>query len=263
MVDRNVGFQLQQHRARISRQIRQAGAVDFFNILTGTELLEMTEAQLPEHRERLYPPTVALSMFMKQALEEDRSCQRAVNAWAAQRAAEGLSVQSIRTGAYCRARQRVPLEMISALTRASGRLLSTQAQRCWGWRGRAVKLADGTGISMADSEIAARVAIRIVDAQYRRAPQHLGHAEEHVEHVLALTAALARVITDIQHRREAKRRAADRVDVILRIGKRRAQRRVAAIEIACDADVGAEVLVVVFGGKAQAGGQRIESCERL
>ena len=100
MVDRNVGFQLQQHRARISRQIRQAGAVDFFNILTGTELLEMTEAQLPEHRERLYPPTVALSMFMKQALEEDRSCQRAVNAWAAQRAAEGLSVQSIRTGAY-------------------------------------------------------------------------------------------------------------------------------------------------------------------
>jgi len=151
LVDRNVGFQSQQHRARISRQIRQAGAVDFFNILTGAELLAMTEAHLPEHRERLYPPTVALSMFMKQALEADRSCQRAVNAWAAQRAAEGLSVQSIRTGAYCRARQRVPLEMISALTRASGRLLSTQAQRCWGWRGRAVKLADGTGISMPDT----------------------------------------------------------------------------------------------------------------
>ena len=100
MVNRNVGFQSQQHRAHISRQIRQAGAVDFFNILTGAELLEMTEAHLPEHRERLYPPTVVLSMFMKQALEEDRSCQRAVNAWAAQRAAEGLSVQSIRTGAY-------------------------------------------------------------------------------------------------------------------------------------------------------------------
>lgn len=41
--------------------------------------------------------------------------------------------------------------MVTALTRESGRLLSTQAQRCWRWRGRAVKLADGTGISMPDS----------------------------------------------------------------------------------------------------------------
>lgn len=151
MGDRNVGFQSQQHRERISRQIRQAGAVDFFNILTGPELLDMTDAHLPEHRERLYPPTVTLSMFMKQVLEADRSCQRAVNAWAGQRAAEGLSVQSIRTGAYCQARQRLPLEMVMALTRESGRLLSTQAQRCWHWRGRTVKLADGTGISMPDT----------------------------------------------------------------------------------------------------------------
>ena len=120
MFDRNVDFHSRQHRSRISRQIRRAGAVDFFNLLTGPELLEMTETHLPEHRERLYPPTVALSMFMKQSLEVDRSCQRAVNAWAAQRAAEGLSVQSMRTGAYCRARARLPLEMIIALTRESG-----------------------------------------------------------------------------------------------------------------------------------------------
>jgi hypothetical protein len=125
--------------------------VDFFNILTGPELLDMTEAHLPEHRERLYPPTVTLSMFMKQVLEADRSCQRAVNAWAAQRAVEGLSVQSIRTGAYCQARQRLPLQMATALTRASGRLLSWKAPRAWRWRGRAVKLADGTGISMPDT----------------------------------------------------------------------------------------------------------------
>jgi hypothetical protein len=151
LVDRNVSFQSQQHRDRIRRQLRQAGAVDFFNILTGSALLDMTDAYLPEHRERLYPPTVTLSMFMKQGLEADRSCQRAVNAWAAQRAADGLSVQSIRTGAYCQARQRLPLQMVTALTRETGRLLSTQAQRCWRWRGRAVKLADGSGISMPDT----------------------------------------------------------------------------------------------------------------
>lgn len=151
MINRNASFASQQHRDRICRQAKQAGAVDFFNMLTGPELLALTDSYLPGHRERLYPPTVTLSMFMKQVLAADRSCQRAVNAWAGQRAVEGLSVQSIRTGAYCQARQRLPLEMVRALTRETGRLLSSQSQRGWRWRGRAVKLADGTGISMPDT----------------------------------------------------------------------------------------------------------------
>lgn len=151
MTDRNVQQRYQQHRRKIHRQARQTEAVDFFNVLTGPDLLEETEAYLPAHRERLYPPTVTLSMFMKQALSADRSCQRAVNAWAAQRTAEGLAVQSIHTGAYCRARLRLPIEMITALARESGRLLCTQAQHGWRWRGRVVKLADGTGISMPDT----------------------------------------------------------------------------------------------------------------
>jgi hypothetical protein len=149
--NRNVERRHRQHRRKIHQRVRQSEAVDFFNVLTGPELLERTEAYLPAHRERLYPPTVTLSMFMKQALSEDRSCQRAVNAWAAQRTTEGLAVQSVRTGAYCRSRQRLPLEMVTALARESGRLLSTQAQQGWRWRGRVVKLADGTGISMPDT----------------------------------------------------------------------------------------------------------------
>ena len=148
---RSVRLQSQQHRNRIRRQVSKVGAVDFFNVLTGPQLLEITDAHLPAHRERLYPPTVTLSMFMKQGLEADHSCQQAVNAWAAQRAAEGLGVSSVRTGAYCQARQRLPLAMVTALTHATGRLLSTRAQPQWGWRGRAIKLADGTTVSMPDT----------------------------------------------------------------------------------------------------------------
>ena len=43
--------------------------MEFFNVLTSPELLQTTEALLPKHRERLYPPTVVLSMFMRQALD--------------------------------------------------------------------------------------------------------------------------------------------------------------------------------------------------
>jgi hypothetical protein len=149
--DRNAEFESQQHVKRISRNADQIGAVDFFNLLTGPQLLEMTDSLLPEHRERLYPPTLALSMFMGQVLSEDGSCQKAVDSWAAQRAAEGQSVQSINTGAYCRARQRLPLEMLSTLTRYTAQQLSARAQAGWRWRGRSVKLVDGTGILMPDT----------------------------------------------------------------------------------------------------------------
>ena len=151
MNNHNAEFESQQHAKSVSRNVRKIEAVDFFNLLTGPELLEMTDSYLPEHRERLYPPTVTLSMFMMQALNEDGSCQKAVAGWAAQRTAEGLGVKSVNTGAYCKARQRLSVEMVSALTRQTAQLLSAQALPGWRWRGRCVKLVDGTGISMPDT----------------------------------------------------------------------------------------------------------------
>lgn len=151
MNKRTAQSEFQQHRESIHQGVRRQRTVDFFNVLTGPLLLELTEAHLPTHRERLYPPTVTLSMFIKQALEVDGSCQRAVNGWAAQRAAEGFSPRSVRTGAYCKARQRLSAEMVIALTRETGKLLCTQADSGWRWRGRTVKLVDGTGISMPDT----------------------------------------------------------------------------------------------------------------
>lgn len=150
-MDRNAQSVLHQRRRSIERLARSTQALEFFSVLTSPELLETTEALLPEHRDRLYPPTVTLSMFMRQMLEADGSCQKAVNGWAAQRAADGLRACSVRTGGYCRARQRLPLEMVSALARKTGSLLSQKARTQWLWRGRAVKLVDGTGLSMPDT----------------------------------------------------------------------------------------------------------------
>ena len=73
MRERNAEFRSKQHRQQIARRARRVDAVGFFNLLTGPELFEVTEAHLPEHRERLYPPTVAVSMFMRQALDAGSS----------------------------------------------------------------------------------------------------------------------------------------------------------------------------------------------
>ena len=151
-MDRNARSRQHQRRKGIERRARSTEAVEFFNVLTSPELLDATEALSPEHRERLYPPTVTLSMFMRQALEADGSCQKAVNGWAAQRVADGLRPSSTRTGGYCRARARLPLSMVSGLAQETGRQLHQRARPQWCWRGRAVKLVDGTGISMPDTQ---------------------------------------------------------------------------------------------------------------
>jgi hypothetical protein len=151
-MDRNARSRRQQYQTRIAHRAKATEAVEYFNVLTSPELLEATEELMPEHRERLYPPTVTLSMFMRQVLETDHSCQKAVNGWAAQRVADGLKPMSVRTGGYCRARQRLPLAMLGGLTRETGRQLNALAEPGWCWRGRSVKLVDGTGISMPDTE---------------------------------------------------------------------------------------------------------------
>ena len=93
-----VGAQQQQVQRDIRAHARHSDAAAFFNLLTGTDLLDEVESLLPEHRERLFPPTETLSMFLAQALNADRSCQNIVNTTAMHRLAGGLPPCSTHTG---------------------------------------------------------------------------------------------------------------------------------------------------------------------
>ena len=76
----------QQSQHCIKKYCQASSAYRFFNLLTSDQLLETVDSLLPDHRERLFPPTETLSMF----LSEDRSCQRVVNESAVNRAVSGL-----------------------------------------------------------------------------------------------------------------------------------------------------------------------------
>lgn len=145
----------QRVRAQQCRQIRrrvdESDAYAFFNLLTGPAWFDQLESLLPEHRERLFPPTETLSMFLGQALSADRSCQQAVDEAAVKRLRGGLPVCSTHTGAYCKARQRLPLELVRSLLRFSGREMAEQTSPAWHWRGQPVRLVDGTTVPMPDT----------------------------------------------------------------------------------------------------------------
>ena len=139
-----------QHH-RITAYRASSNSYGCFNLLTGDDLLDEVESLLPAHRERLYPPTETLSMFLAQAMSADRSCQNMVNQAAIQRLAGGLSAGSTVTGGYCRARQRLPLNLVSSLTQYLGELIDQQAPEQWRWQGRPVRIVDGTTVTMPDT----------------------------------------------------------------------------------------------------------------
>ena len=140
-----------QQQGRVRRQAEQSDAYAFFNLLTSPALLDEVESLLPEHRERLFPPTETLSMFLSQALSADRSCQRAVNEAAVKRLIGGLPRASTHTGAYCRARARLPQTMPASLVRHTGQAMTAKAPAAWHWRGHPVRLVDGTTVVMPDT----------------------------------------------------------------------------------------------------------------
>ena len=107
-------------RHRIRQRSQAIHSCDFFNALTDPDLLDVVDQQLPAHRERLFPPTTTLSLFMAQTLNSDTSCQATMDRHVVERIANDLSPCSTSTGAYCKARQRLPLTMVRSLLQHTG-----------------------------------------------------------------------------------------------------------------------------------------------
>lgn len=136
---------------RVQRYAHTQTAIDIFNALTHRELLDSLEAKLPTHRERLFPPTETLSMFIAQVLSSDGSCRNAVDQAATQRLINALPLCSTATGGYCQARARLPLALIIHLTLAIALKIGAQVRKDWYWHGRRVRLIDGTTLTMPDT----------------------------------------------------------------------------------------------------------------
>ncbi len=114
-------------------------------------LFDRVESLLAKHRERLFPPTETLAMFVTQVLSQDRSCQNIVNQAAVKSLVNGITPCSTHAGGYCQARQRLPLELPKELAMFVGKLLEQETSSSWHWHGRRLRVVDGTTVTMPDS----------------------------------------------------------------------------------------------------------------
>lgn len=137
--------------AQLQQQLARAPGLPFADLLPAEQIEQALRDEKVSFRDRLFSPLVTLWVFLSQVLHPDSSCQAAVARFLAWRAAQHRSPCSPDTGAYCKARQRLPEAVLARLTRSTGRQLQDQAPPAWRWEGRTVKLVDGTTVSMPDT----------------------------------------------------------------------------------------------------------------
>lgn len=103
-----------------------------------------------EGRHRLYFHTRTFGLFLTQVFSADGGCAEVVQSYAAWLAAQQGGRLSPDTGAYCRARARLPEAELRALPGAVARRLEPDAPEPR-WCGRRVKVVDGSTVRLADT----------------------------------------------------------------------------------------------------------------
>ena len=140
-----------QQMNSIRKQFVQSDDLPFGEVLS-PELVErlLAEAEFNSN-DCIYTPLTTLQLFLWQVTSQDDSCRATVAKLNAHRAARGERPCSSKTGAYCTARQRLPEAVVTGLTRETGRALEQQTPQAWKWKGRSVKVFDGSTVTMADT----------------------------------------------------------------------------------------------------------------
>ena len=136
---------------RLRQRLAYAPALPFSELLPGQLAEQALREENVAFRDRLFSPLVTLWVFLSQVLDADHSCRAAVARFLAWRTARGVAPCSTDTGAYCKARGRLPEAVLARLTRATGRQAQGQAPAAWRWNGYALKVVDGTTLSMPDT----------------------------------------------------------------------------------------------------------------
>jgi len=146
----NPGRVLQQMNL-LRRQFAQSDELPFGNMLSSEMLREVLAEAKVTFVDRIYTPLTTLLVFLWQVISQDHSCRAAVSKLLAHRAAQGERSCSAETGGYCVARKRLPEPVFHSLVRKTGRQLHDQAPADWRFKGRAVKVFDGSTVSMPDT----------------------------------------------------------------------------------------------------------------
>lgn len=133
------------------RQFAQQGNLPFAEVLPTATVTKCLRALGVVYYESLYNPVAVMWLFLSQVIHANPTLGVVVENFLAWRLGQGLPPCSVDTGAYARARKRLPESLLALLTQQTGREADRAAPDGWRWLGRVVKLFDGSTVSMPDT----------------------------------------------------------------------------------------------------------------
>jgi hypothetical protein len=147
-------FTRKWHSLQVSwlrRQFAQGTGLPFSEILSAELVERILEEVGGFFRERIFTPVTTLWVLLSQVTSDDGSCRDAVFRLWAFLTHRGETPPAPRTGSYCKARKRLPEELLPRLTQETAAKMTQEALPDWRWKGREVKVVDGTTLSMPDT----------------------------------------------------------------------------------------------------------------
>lgn len=139
--------------AKVASKLRQdpEQSLIFERFLPAAEVRQVCDDLEHKFRDRVYSPVITMWMFLGQTLSKDHSCREAIHRLNAWRVAHHKPKTDSDTNAYCKARQRLPEEVVKEIAVRSGKKVQQNASGRWHWNGRDVKVADGLTLTMPDT----------------------------------------------------------------------------------------------------------------
>jgi len=141
-------------RAQFKSQLPRADSIsalrEAFGLLVPDTLL-CPQPKGRASRQRLFSPLMTFWAFLSQVLSPNSACRDAVRkaqAWWSLRHKIEISPE---TSAYCQARARLPDTILERIHRHVCNRMEANVPSASLWRGHAVKVVDGTGLSMPDT----------------------------------------------------------------------------------------------------------------
>ena len=141
-------------RAQFRSQLPKADSISALRELFGSlvpDTLLCPQQKGSASRQRLFSPLMTFWAFLAQVLSPNSACREAVRkaqAWWALRHQIEISAD---TSAYCQARARLPDTILQRIHRHVCERMEANVPTASLWRGRPVKVVDGSGLSMPDT----------------------------------------------------------------------------------------------------------------
>ncbi len=140
----------------LSSFLQQPG-LPFAEVLTAEDIqaaFDEEQVAFAQEEDEIYSPPLTLWAFLSQVLfkQEQRSCLAAVSRVVVLLVGLGQDPPSDNTGAYCRARAKLPVAVIRRLARQVAGGCERKLPRKWLWWNHHVKLVDGSTASLPDTE---------------------------------------------------------------------------------------------------------------